>query len=250
MGPQSSQYVRQLCRLNGALAEADVARLGALMVERVVRAHEPVFSAGDHSDSIYILVRGRVKLATASDNGKDIIVDLLKAGDILGETALIEDGVRQLTAEALEESVLLGLRCGDFEALMAEWPALANAVTKILARRLLQQQRQLQQLVSKSVSSRLAELLREKDRRDGGAGEIALDLTHLEIAQLIGTSRETVTALLSRFQALRIIAHDRRRIRVLDADRLLACAQGRLQVSPRQPLPHAQQRENRLAVSA
>jgi CRP/FNR family transcriptional regulator len=249
MGPQASLYVRQLCRLNGALDDADVARLSAIMVERVVHAREPVFAAGDHSDSVYILVRGRVKLATASDNGKEIILDLLKAGDIFGETALVESGVRQLTAEALEESIVLGLRCGDFEALLAEWPALGNAVTKILARRLLQQQRQLQQLVSKSVSSRLATLILEEERRAGG-GEVALDLTHLEIAQLIGTSRETVTALLSRFQALRIIAHDRRRLRVLDGERLVDCAQGRLQVSPRQPLLHASRQQERIAVSA
>jgi len=250
MGPQATWYVRQLCRLLGAPTETEAARLMTIMVERHVEAHEPIFSAGDRGDTVFIVVNGRIKLSTAAENGKEVIVDLLKAGDILGETALVENGVRQLSAEALEESTLLAIRREDFEGLMRQWPALAMAVTKILAQRLLSQQILLQRLVSKSVSSRLALLLLDELSKQGSETTLRLDLTHQEIAQLIGTSRETVTALLSRFQGLGIIKHERRTITIYDMDMLNACAQGHIQVSPRHPLPEQRLVLERIAVGA
>lgn len=250
MGPHAASYVRRLSKLLGAPADANVARLSNVMIERSIRAHDALFAAGDRSDMVFIVVNGRVKLSTAAENGKEVILDLLKAGDILGETALVESGVRQLSAEALEDSTLLGLRCDDFEVLMRQWPALACAVTKILARRLLLRQRQLQRLVSKSVSSRLAALLLDELHEQACVSTVYLDLTHQEIAQLIGTSRETVTALLSRFAGLAMIAHDRRTITVLDLATLTACARGQMQVSPRQPLPPQRAVLARVAVGA
>jgi len=137
-------------------------------------------------------------------------LDLLKAGNILGETALVEGGVR----------------------------------------RLLLQQQQLLRLVANSVSSRLAALLLDELRKQGADSILRLDLTHQEIAQLIGTSRETVTALLSRFVALAMIGHDRRPITVLYAKALASCVRRRLQVGPRQPLPEPRLSGREVAADA
>lgn len=236
MGPATVQYVRQLSKMLGGSNEREVARLMEVMAEYRVAAREPLFSAGEAGDLVYIVVSGRLKVCAAADNGKEVIIALARAGDIVGETALVENGVRQLSAEALDDSTLIGLHCADFEALMLRRPALACALTKMLARRMLAQQLQLQRVVAKPVGGRLAALLQDELQRLGHDAELQLDLTHQELAQRIGTSRETVTALLSRFVGLGIIAHVGRRIRVHDRDRLAACARGELKVSPRLPL--------------
>jgi CRP/FNR family transcriptional regulator, cyclic AMP receptor protein len=134
MGPQAAWYVSQIGKLLGAISEADLNRMMNVMVERRVHAHELLFTAGDRTDAIYILVQGRVKLFSVADNGKEVILDLLQAGDIVGETALVENGIRQISAEALEETIAVGLSRGDFEALMQVRPTLAAAVAHILAR--------------------------------------------------------------------------------------------------------------------
>lgn len=241
MAPQTNAYIKQLVRLLGPLREQDVAYLASIMSERLCRARERLFSAGDASDSVYLLVGGRVKLCAATENGKEVILDILRSGDIVGESALTGERARRASAEALDDSRLICFSTADFERLMLRLPQLSVAVSKVMARRLQAAQEQLQSQVVKTVAGRLATLLRDEAQRqrvwDAALPILDLDLTHQEIAQWLGTSRETVTALLSRFSSLGIIATDRRRLVIRDRVLLERCARDQLHVSPRQPAP-------------
>lgn len=234
--PTAIRFVRQLGKLLGALNDQDVARLQQAMHEQQLATRESVYCAGDQDDRIAIVVSGRLKLYVPAANGKEVILALAGAGDLVGETALVEGGVRQSSAEALEPSTVLSLCRAEFEALMQQRPAFACAVARLLAGRLLLQQTQLQRLIAQPVASRLAALLQDELRHAGSGCELRLTLTHQEVAQRIGTSRETVTALLSRFVTLGMLSHRGRQITIHDPGQLAACARGSIKVSPRLPL--------------
>lgn len=233
MSTQGAGYVQRLGRMLGTLSDHEISRLLTAMAERELRSQELVYAEGENSDSIYFVVRGCVRLFVAGRNDREVVLELLRVGDILGETALIEEGVRQSSAQATEPSTIVGLRREAFEALMLQYPTLAAAVTKLLARRILAQQQLMQRLASLPVSGRLALLLLEELVRQGTGEVLQLGLRHHQIAQLIGTSRETVSALLRRFAQLGLIKYDRTVIRVLDQEQLGRCARGELYVSAR-----------------
>ena len=228
-----SGYIQRLARVLGAVSDQEASRLLNMMQERRLQPRESVFTAGERSDTIYFVVHGCVKLIVTGRNGRDTVLDLLRVGDIVGETSLVEGGVRQVSAEAVEHTILVGLSRENFETLVYQWPALAAAVMKLIARRTLAQQRLLQRLTSRSVSGRLALLLLDEQERQGDEGPVRLGLRHHQIAQLIGASRETVSALFSRFVKLGLISYDRSTITVLDRSQLSACARGDLYVSAR-----------------
>ena len=114
---------------------------------------------------------------------------------------------------------------------MHQSPRLGIAMLELTARRLAGMQRTFMNIVSKPVSARLADTLANRQEN----GLVRLGLTHQELAQTIGTSRETVTALLSRFVAMGAIAPEGDGYRILDEDLLDDIVNGDIQVSPRHP---------------
>ncbi len=233
MVSRGALYIQRLGGRLGATDDAEVRRLIDAMHERELAPQETLFVAGEHSNSIYFVVSGCLAISIAGRNGREVTLDLLRAGDIAGETALVEDGVRRRSVFALESSIVVGSRREDFEVLMQQSRAFALAIARLMAERILDHEQLIQRLTSQSVSSRLAQLLLDQLARQSGNAVLQLRLTHNQIAQLISTSRETVSALLSRFVKLGLIHYDRSSITVLDRERLCECARGELYVSAR-----------------
>lgn len=224
-------YLRQLSRVLNVLSDEELERLIPLLTERRFRQREVMFAAGDPADLVYLILKGRVKIFQVADNGKEVILEVVGRGGIVGDMAIVEDGERTANAQALDDAVALSISWADFSHVVQQSPRLGFAMAELMARRLAGMQRAFANLVSKPVSARLAETLlaREDD------GRILLGLTHQELAQTIGTSRETVTALLSRFIALGAIRTDGDGHDVTDRALLEAIAAGDVQVSPRHP---------------
>jgi CRP/FNR family transcriptional regulator len=213
------------------LSDDELDRLIPLLTERRFRAREFIFSSGDKADRVYLLLKGRVKVFQGADNGKEVILEVVGRGGILGDMAIVEDGERTATAQALEDSVALSISWQDFSHVVQQSPRLGFAMAELMARRLARMQRSFASLVAKPVSARLAEALLSR----GGRGVVRLGLTHQELAQTIGTSRETVTALLSRFIVLGAITPCGNGYAVADPELLRAIAEGQVPVSPRHP---------------
>jgi CRP/FNR family transcriptional regulator len=224
-------YLRQLSRVMRVLSDEELERLIPLLTERRFTARQLLFTAGDPPERVYLLLKGRVKIYQVAENGKEIILDIVGRGDVVGDMAIVEDGERTACAQALEETVAVSISWEDFAHLLHQSPRLGFAMLELTARRLAGMQRAFMSIVSKPVSARLADTLLARQER----GVIRLGLTHQELAQTIGTSRETVTALLSRFVALGVISPEGEGYRVLDEDLLDDIANGDVQVSPRHP---------------
>lgn len=225
-------YLRQLSRVMNVLTDEELERLIPHLSERRFAPRQFLFSAGEPPERVFLLLKGRVKLYHVADNGKEVILGIAGKGDLVGDMAIVEGPERATCARALEETAAVSISLDAFFHVMQRSPRLAFAVAELMAGRLAIMQRTFMNLVAKSVSGRLADALldRVRDR------EIRLGLTHEELAQTIGTSRETVTALLSRFVALGAIAPVAGGYRLADEETLRAIASGDIAVSPRHPV--------------
>jgi CRP/FNR family transcriptional regulator len=226
-------YLRQLSKVMNVLSDEELERLIPLLSERRFRPKQVLFSAGDPPERVYLLLKGRVKVYQVAENGKEIILDVVGKGGVVGDMAIVEDNERIACAQAIDETVAVSISWEDFSHLLQQSPRLGFAMAELMARRLVGMQRTFMNLVSKPVSARLADTL--LNRQEGGV--VSLGLTHQELAQTIGTSRETVTALLSRFVTLGAIAPIATGYRIIDEDLLDDIANGEVLVSPRHPVP-------------
>lgn len=225
-------YLRQWSRLLNVLNDEELDRLIPLLSERSFRPRQQLFSTGEAPDRVYLLLKGRVKVYQVAENGKEVILDIVTKGGIVGDMAIVENGERTACAQALDDAVAVTISWEDFTYFMQQSPRLGFAMVELMARRLTGMQRTMLSLVSKPVSARLAEFLLAREDE----GTVALGLTHAELAQSIGTSRESVTALLSRFVVLGALEPVPGGYRIADAGVLAAVASGELAVSPRHPV--------------
>lgn len=228
-------YLRQWSRLLNVLTDEELDRLIPLLSERTLKPRQQLFSTGETPDRVYVLLKGRVKVYQVAENGKEIILDIVTKGGIVGDMAIVEGSERTACAQALDDTVAVTISWEDFTYFMQQSPRLGFAMVELMARRLTGMQRTMMSLVSKPVSARLADFLIAREHE----GQVALGLTHAELAQSIGTSRESVTALLSRFVALGALEQGAAGYRVVDPGILEGIASGEIAVSPRHPVSRA-----------
>jgi len=167
-----------------------------------------LFVEGQASQGVVVIVSGRVKLTTASADGRTVIVRIAGPGEVLGLSAAVVGRPCELTAETLEPSRIRLISGESFRQWLREHPELAFHVAQELAAEYNNTCHQLRSmLLSHTATQRLARTLLELVGYAGPGDEarIPLSLTHQEIAEMIGTSRETVSRLLTSFRQKGII---------------------------------------------
>ena len=185
-----------------------------------------VYFPDDAGESVLLLTRGRVKILALTPDGREMIFAFIEPGELFGELAVLDPSPRSERAEAVEESCVLAVPREELLWLMGRRPDVALSVTKLIGLRLRRVENRLKNLVFRSIRERtvgvLLELLASHGCADGGRWEIGLRLSHQELANLIGATRETVTLTLGQLQRERLIEISRRRITVLNRGRLAA----------------------------
>ena len=216
-------YLKQFNLLSG-LSDEEISKLENLI--RIIRVAKKQFLyfPEDPSDSIYLLKEGRVKISKISDDGKEITLDILEPGEIFGELAIVDEGPRQTLAEVLEDALIYAINRKDFIDFTENKPDLAFKLTKLIGLRLRDVESKIEALVFRDVPSRLAALLLQLAANHGKPDQkgmrLNLKLTHQELGNLIGSTRETTTTWLNEFRKKGLIAFDRRQIIVLDLKEL------------------------------
>ena len=183
-----------------------------------VRRQHVVFTAGQKLDSLHFLLRGSVKLVHHSEQGKELIVALRKEGDSFG--AFVDPIEAIVHAQTLAPSTLVVIPLGAIRRAAERNAKFAHT---LLTRSESYHRRTLAaaaRLAFQSVPERLGQFL--VDSADPTTGEIAYPLNQSEIANVIGSSRETVCSMLNQFRRQGWVAIDRGRVRVLDRDQLLS----------------------------
>jgi CRP/FNR family cyclic AMP-dependent transcriptional regulator len=195
---------------------------------RNVKRGEVLYLQGSAKSNIYILKSGAVKITKVNPEGKEIIIDIIKGGSLLGEMAVVEPQVMDESAEVVEDGVLCTMRREDFEKVARSMPGLSAAITKLIAFRRRRIENKLLALVYSSVEQRLARTLLSLVEDFGvprnGGSILRIRLTHGDFADLIASTRETVTAVLNRLRNDGLIDFEGKRLEVKSVERLRAIA--------------------------
>ncbi|HHV55991.1 MAG TPA: Crp/Fnr family transcriptional regulator [Firmicutes bacterium] len=202
--------------LFAAFTDEELRAIIPLIVTRSCARGSVIFLENDPGDALYLIQSGLVRISCLAQDGRVKTLAVLSDGDFFGEMALVDDQPRSATAEALDTTTLLVLYRRDFERLLSDHPGLARAVIKGLSRRLRATNEQLLDAVFLDVRSRVIKTLLALAGSHGKphpAGlRIDLRLTHQELAQMVGTSRETVTRVLADLQDSGLIGWDGRQL--------------------------------------
>lgn len=177
------------------IGDGDLEQIASHLIERRYPRNTTIVEEGLAGDYMYIIREGRVKVTKLSDDGREKILEFLEAGSFVGEMALLERAPRSASVKTLAPVRLLALSRSDFLNLLRRSPDLALSVIEELCHRLRTQNDQASALSFQRVKDRTKGLL-ERLARDphGEEGRLATPaLTHQQIADMIGTSRETVT---------------------------------------------------------
>ncbi len=206
------------------LSEAELASLEGRMARLTVEAGRLIYSPEERSETLFLLRKGRVRLYRLSPEGKTLTTAIIEPFSLFGEMALIGQGTEEHFAEALEDCELYVLNRRDVQNLLLADPRVARRLLDLVGRRITDTERRLEEFAFKSVPQRLASLLLQLAQ--GGAepseGSLALPTryTHQQLAEMIGTYRETVTKVLNDFRQRGLIRIERGRILVLDPEAL------------------------------
>jgi CRP/FNR family transcriptional regulator len=160
---------------------------------------EPIFTAGDTADGIYFVNEGRVKVVRTHSSGAESIVGIRHPGDVFGEVAWTLGGrLRTTSAIALVAGAVDRIEAEEFDRRVRADSAIAAIFAHGIVARLTAVERELTDLAGKSVAGRLVDILGRLAAEHGldepgGGVRLGIDLTHQDLADLIGTSRETLT---------------------------------------------------------
>lgn len=192
-----------------------------------------LFFQGDPPDALYILWIGRVKVVRHTNQGRDVVLEVLGPGQLLGEMAVLDGRPYSATAQALEEAAVISIARADFFALLERYPAVAMGVITELSRRLRMTTELVRSLAIDRVEQRIARiLLRLADLAGqphaGKPGAILIDIpiTRQDIAEMTGTTVETAIRTMSRFRKQGVLSSQRGRVIILDANALYDAGHG------------------------
>lgn len=192
------------------LAEEDRRRIHEATTMRTVRKGERIYLQGSRADHIHILKRGTVKITKLSPDGKEIILDILKPASLFGALDAGESQEMDESAEMLEDGLICSMTKSRFQELQKTIPGLALRVSKFIGFRLRKIENRLLDIVWSTVEQRLAttlvHLLGDFGVAENGGYLLKIRLTHKDLAALVASSRETVTATLNRLKKDGILA--------------------------------------------
>lgn len=160
--------------------------------KRVFPKSTVILNEGDRSDSFYLIDSGKVKVLLEDDQGKEVVLNVLGAGEYFGEMALIDDETRSATVIAMEDSTLTLISMQDFTRCMKQYPDIAARLLMGLIRRLRNATKKIGSLALMDVCGRVANMLLQLARKKDGLLIVEQKLTHKEIASVVGSSREMV----------------------------------------------------------
>ena len=209
-----------LCKVS----DKDLRIFESIKVTKVYPKGTLLFIEGEPSEAVYMLCQGKVKLSTCSSEGKIIILDVVEAGDVLGLSAALSGTDYEATAEVLELCQVNYVRTRDLLLFLQKIPEASLNAARQLSRNYLTAYRQVCSLgLSDSVVDKLARLfLNWCGNNHNGSPSVHLKnfFTHEDMAEMIGTSRETVTRALKYFRDQELVSikgsdliiHDRKRL--------------------------------------
>ena len=211
--------------LFGAVSQMTRQRVAERVTERVVQRGQLVFAQDEPGDRMFILAEGAVKLYWSSGHG---VVELVRhvPPAVFGELALLDDGPRSASAEAVERSVLLEVTRAELLRLLRSEEGVAEALLRSLGTMVRRTTRQMTDLVFLDLQGRVARQLLLLAKTPTGQGRHTRRITQGDLATMVGGARQTVNQALRSLQELGFIRADGRTFEILELDELQRLADG------------------------
>jgi CRP/FNR family transcriptional regulator, cyclic AMP receptor protein len=212
------------CDLFSQLNPDELRRLESVSRIKKVRRGDTIYLPADSADGVLLVVSGRIKICHITNDGKQSILVFVEPGEIFGELSLIDPTIRQEYSEAVESTQLVLVPREELQRAMRLHPELTMGITKLIGMRRRRVERRLRNLLFHSNRERLVhlllELVEQYGRRVEDGFELSIKLSHQEMANIIGSTRETVTVVLGELQKENLIQIARRRVKILDLEHL------------------------------
>jgi len=217
-------HLRQVDLFSG-LASSEVRQLVESVDTELREQGDTIYRVGDLSDTIYVLKSGKIKLSRTSEDGKELILCYIRPGEVFGELAITGQELRNGTATVVEDAFICSIRRDHLEEYLGRSPGLSMEFSRIIGRRKQHIESRIIDLVSKDVRTRLAHALSELATDFGCEDDrgtlIDLPLTQSDLAQLVGSTRETTSTVFNEFRRDGLVDSEGRSIWVLDLEALI-----------------------------
>jgi len=210
--------------LFSTLTDEEFDSLQHIFIQRSYRRNQVIFMEEETGNYMYLVLTGKVKVAKSTSSGKETILAIHKTGDFFGEMSLLDGKTAPATVSAMEDSKIISVSGTDFHKyLMHNEKVLLQIIDVLCAR--LRQVWEKQSLSSSKADARIRmgiyDLAKRHGVQDAHGTIIDLKITHQELAEMVGTSRETVTRVIARLREEGIIEVAQRRMTLLDPQALL-----------------------------
>ena len=220
------------------LNEEYLLRLCSLGKAQTFESGQSLYYQGDAASHVYMLRSGMVKATQTDENGHETLLKIHNAGSLLGLSALRPKALRDANGIALESAGTVCFSRDEFFGLMRADGELGVLLVRILLKRQQQLHARVSEVAGHRVDQRLARVLlqlsAEAGTRVAGGARVGMPITHEELATLVLSRRQYVTAILRSFVSDGLIENKRRNIRVVDPDRLRQIANGAQEPAYRQ----------------
>jgi CRP/FNR family cyclic AMP-dependent transcriptional regulator len=203
--------------------DAELEQLGHAFTARDYPRKSVILSAHDPGDTFYVLLSGQVKVMIVAEDGREVILTLMRNGDFFGEGALFKRDSAGASVVAMQDSRLLILRRDDLYRFLMGMPGVALGILRSVTARLQAAGETIGGLVLLDVTGRVSRLLLQLSD-ESGTDTITDAPTHQIMAQVVGSSRETVSRTIGELAARNWITSARNEITIRDRDALIAAA--------------------------
>ncbi len=213
-----------MCELFQEMQSNEIAEVLRHASPRTVPNGQLIFNQGEPSETLYIVVKGSIKLSSLSAEGHQVIVTILQEGNGLGITVALAGLPYPVSAEALEDCKLFAWSTSEMKRLMYQYPQLAINGIRLISKQFIQLQERFREVSTLRVEQRVAlALLRLKSQFGKVTDEgilIDIALTRDELSQMTGTNQFNISRILSKWENANIIESGRERIVLLDCEQL------------------------------
>jgi CRP/FNR family transcriptional regulator len=202
------------------LTEEQLAELASVAVPRRWTSGEVIFREGDSGDTCYVVQDGSVRVTRNHSDGRTITLAELRPGDLFGELAMFDSERRSATVEAVEDTIGVALLAGDMRRLLLRHPEISIKLLSAFADRLKEANERISRQSFQTVASRVAGVLLAQtetlEAEGAGPQNVLIRSTRAEIAQLAGSSRESVSRFLATLERAGLVTSGRGKVVIHD----------------------------------
>ncbi len=207
------------------LADEEIESLLSIAIHKTFPKNYTIVKQHDNGDSMFIILKGEVKVSIFADNGREVILDLMEKGDFFGEMSLIDEMPRSANVVTTTSVETLMITRQEFQTQLLKYPTIALNILKELVKRLRNADDVINSLSIYDVAGRLAKFIKkvfeEANTPFQNNYEIIFEFTHKDIAARIGTARESVTRALNKLVETNTISISGRKLTLLDCENLI-----------------------------